>query len=150
MRGVCAPSFVPGGVRQVLKGAAPLAVGVSSASCKVVVWSDADVTGRRTVHRAHALEGALQAARRAAHLRAQVEHLVAEAVARAEEQQALLLELLGRLAAPHGHQGFLEVPLLSWHDIDGSKLTLADSITSTLELVSVRRALRAYRRATRS
>jgi glycosyltransferase involved in cell wall biosynthesis len=58
------------------------------------------------------------------------------------------VELLGRLAV-HGTDGFLEVPLAEWREVGGSKLGLADSVRSTLELVSVRRALRRYRRATR-
>ena len=32
------------------------------------------------------------------------------------------VELLGRLAAPNGIDGFLEVPLDAWHEVGGSKL----------------------------
>lgn len=55
------------------------------------------------------------------------------------------VELLGRLAA-EGVEGFLEVPLLEWREVGGSKLGLIDSVRSTLELIGVRRALRKYRR----
>ena len=56
------------------------------------------------------------------------------------------VELLGRLAAPNGHAGFLEVPLLEWHDVAGSKLSLTDSVRSTFELLTVARRLRRIRR----
>lgn len=55
------------------------------------------------------------------------------------------VELLGRLAAPAGTTGFLEVPLHEWRDVGGSKLSLGASARSTLELLAVRRALRRYR-----
>lgn len=55
------------------------------------------------------------------------------------------VELIGRLAAPDGPQGFLEVPLHEWRDVRGSKLGLGASFRSTLELLAVRRALRRYR-----
>ncbi len=55
------------------------------------------------------------------------------------------VELLGRLAAADGTEGFLEVPLLHWREIGGSKLGMSDSIRSTAELWSVRRRLRKFR-----
>lgn len=57
------------------------------------------------------------------------------------------VELLGRLAVT-GTEGFLEVPLDEWNEVGGSKLSLGDSVRSTVELLAVRRALRAYRAAT--
>ncbi len=56
------------------------------------------------------------------------------------------VELLGRLAAPHGTDGFLEVPLQGWTDVGGSKLGLAGSVRATFELLLVHRALRRWRR----
>jgi len=50
------------------------------------------------------------------------------------------VELLGRLAR-EGTEGFVEVPLLRWHEVGGSKLSLVDSVRATLELFAVRRAL---------
>lgn len=55
------------------------------------------------------------------------------------------VELLGRLAHHHrGLSGFLEVPLVRWHDVAGSKLSLAASLRSTADLLRIRRALRGY------
>lgn len=59
------------------------------------------------------------------------------------------VELIGRLAADTGPEGFLEVPLLEWHDVAGSKLSFADSLGAAFELLSVRRALATYRRGRR-
>lgn len=59
------------------------------------------------------------------------------------------VELIGRLAAANGPEGFLEVPLLEWHDVAGSKLGLAASFQAALELVSVHRSLKRYRRRSR-
>jgi glycosyltransferase involved in cell wall biosynthesis len=56
------------------------------------------------------------------------------------------VELLGRLAAPNGIDGFLEVPLNEWHEVGGSKLGLIGSVRATAELFMVHRALRRYRR----
>lgn len=55
------------------------------------------------------------------------------------------VELLGRLAAWNGTEGFLEVPLVEWREVGGSKLGLAGSVRATLELIRVRRELRRYR-----
>lgn len=57
------------------------------------------------------------------------------------------VELLGRLAAPHGTDGFLEVPLQEWREVGGSKLGAMGSVRATAELFMVRRALRNYRRS---
>ena len=57
------------------------------------------------------------------------------------------VELLGRLAAWNGTDGFLEVPLVEWREVGGSKLGLAGSVRATLELIRVRRELRRYRQA---
>jgi dolichyl-phosphate beta-glucosyltransferase len=59
------------------------------------------------------------------------------------------VELLGRLAAPNGIDGFLEVPLQEWREVGGSKLGMVDSVRATAELVMVRRALRRFRSAPR-
>ncbi len=56
------------------------------------------------------------------------------------------VELLGRLAV-HGTDRFLEVPLNEWRDVGGSKLSVTDSVRSTVELLAVRNALRRYRAA---
>ncbi len=57
------------------------------------------------------------------------------------------VELLGRLAHQHrGTSGFLEVPLVRWHDVAGSKLSLTASLRSTADLLRIRRALRSHRR----
>lgn len=57
------------------------------------------------------------------------------------------VELLGRLAhAYDGVDSFLEVPLQHWHDIAGSKLSLAASLRSTADLLRIRRALARYGR----
>lgn len=53
------------------------------------------------------------------------------------------VELLGRLAVAHGSVvGFLEVPLQSWRDADGSKLTTRASLRAVVDLWFIRRALR--------
>jgi glycosyltransferase involved in cell wall biosynthesis len=57
------------------------------------------------------------------------------------------VELLGRLAAHSGTDGFLEVPLVEWHEVDGSKLGLLGSVKATWELARVRRELRRYSRS---
>jgi glycosyltransferase involved in cell wall biosynthesis len=57
------------------------------------------------------------------------------------------VELLGRLASG-GTDGFVEVPLLEWHEVGKSKLGLAGSVRATAELLLVRRALRRFRSAT--
>lgn len=61
------------------------------------------------------------------------------------------VELLGRLlrgrgaAPPIGVKSFLEVPLRTWKDVNGSKLTIATSIRSGLELALIARHLRRWR-----
>ena len=59
------------------------------------------------------------------------------------------VELLGRLATPSNGlvPRLREVPLREWHDVDGSKLTLSGSLRATLDLWTVRRALRRWHRA---
>lgn len=59
------------------------------------------------------------------------------------------VELIGRLAGVDGPEGFLEVPLLEWRDVAGSKLGIADSLQAAFELISVRQALQRYRRRLR-
>lgn len=57
------------------------------------------------------------------------------------------VELLGRLAHQHGNIAeFLEVPLLEWHDVAGSKLSLSASLRATADLFRIRRALAHHRR----
>lgn len=57
------------------------------------------------------------------------------------------VELLGRLAHQHGSTAeFLEVPLLEWHDVAGSKLSLSASLRATADLFRIRRALVRHRR----
>jgi glycosyltransferase involved in cell wall biosynthesis len=56
------------------------------------------------------------------------------------------VELLGRLAAWNGTDGFLEVPLVEWHEVGGSKLGFVGSVGATVELLRVRRELRRYAR----
>lgn len=57
------------------------------------------------------------------------------------------VELLGRLAHQHGGVAdFLEVPLLEWHDVAGSKLSLSASLRATADLFRIRRALIRHRR----
>ncbi|MBK9971039.1 MAG: glycosyltransferase [Acidimicrobiaceae bacterium] len=59
------------------------------------------------------------------------------------------VELLGRLAHQHrGTADFLEVPLQQWHDVAGSKLSLAASLRATADLARIRRALARHRRVT--
>ncbi len=62
------------------------------------------------------------------------------------------VELLGRLVRGRGdvpgipEAAFVEVPLREWRDVRGSKLGLAGSIRSGLELALIARALAAWRR----
>ena len=61
------------------------------------------------------------------------------------------VELLGRLAHQHGSVAdFLEVPLLEWHDVAGSKLSLGASLRATADLFRIRRALVRHRRLSRA
>jgi len=57
------------------------------------------------------------------------------------------VELLGRLAAHSGTDGFLEVPLVEWHEVGGSKLGFLGSVKATWELARVRREVRRYQRS---
>jgi hypothetical protein len=59
------------------------------------------------------------------------------------------VELIGRLLtgpAPVPFEAFLELPLVAWHDVGGSKLNAMDKLRSTYELGKIARAL-AVRRA---
>jgi dolichyl-phosphate beta-glucosyltransferase len=59
------------------------------------------------------------------------------------------VELIGRLLTvpnPVPFEAFLELPLVAWHDVGGSKLTVIDKLRTTYELGQIARAL-AIRRA---
>ena len=61
------------------------------------------------------------------------------------------VELLGRLIKGDRdddlwtEDSIVEVPLLQWRDVDGSKLTMGSSIKSGLELFQIRKHLKAWR-----
>jgi dolichyl-phosphate beta-glucosyltransferase len=59
------------------------------------------------------------------------------------------VELIGRLLTapdPVPFEAFLELPLVAWHDVGGSKLSATDKLRTTYELGQIARAL-AIRRA---
>lgn len=57
------------------------------------------------------------------------------------------VELLGRLLAAADPPTCVEVPLLEWRDVAGSKLNFVASLRSTADLLRIRRSLTAWRSA---
>ena len=51
------------------------------------------------------------------------------------------VELIGRLRRTHAEKSFLEVPLNTWIDVAGSKMSLLDMFRATLELLLIWRQL---------
>ena len=60
------------------------------------------------------------------------------------------VELIGRLRLQLATTAFREIPLYKWVDVAGSKISFFDMIRATLALLQIRRALIAFRRATRT
>jgi glycosyltransferase involved in cell wall biosynthesis len=62
------------------------------------------------------------------------------------------VELIGRLLTapnPVHFEAFLELPLVAWHDVGGSKLSVIDKLRTTYELGQIARALAIRRARTR-